>query len=98
MPTPFAALEARVNAAVFAHLANATADFGGGVVVDGVFDNAYAIAFDALAGTAPMFRCEAPAVSSVTVGQGVSIGGVGYEVVDLQPDGAGVVRMILEKV
>jgi hypothetical protein len=96
MVAPFAALEARVNAAVFAKLANATADFGGGVVVAGVFDSAYADAFGLVGGAVPVFQCAAAAVSAVAVGAAVTINAVSYTVAEIEPDGAGMTRLRLK--
>lgn len=89
MAAPFAALEARVNAAVFARLANATADFGGGVMVDGVFDNPYAEAFGLVGGSWPTFAADSSALPALTEGLPLTIGAVAYKVAEAHPDGAG---------
>lgn len=96
MPTPFAALEARVNAAACARLANASADFGGGAVVDGIFDNAYASA-DMMAGTEPVFQAETASVSAVTRGSAITINGTAYLVRIREDDGTGWTVLLLEK-
>ena len=96
MSAPFAALEARVNADVIKHLANAVADFGYGVTVDGIFDNAY---LDALgfSGATPVFNCISSAVSGVAQGDAVAIGGINYTVIRIEPDGIGMTRLVLQE-
>jgi hypothetical protein len=71
MPTPFAALEARLNTAVFAHLANASADFGGGVVVDGIFDTDPADAFGVVSGH--QMRLRVPRTGLGTLARGATV-------------------------
>ena len=95
MPAPFAALEARINAAVAQHLANATADFGGGVLVDVIFDNAYISPFG-MDGTSPAIQCAAADVAAVVRGTGVTVNAVNYKAVRKESDGAGWTTVILE--
>ena len=96
MSAPFAALEARVNADVIKHLANAVADLGYGVTVEGIFDNAY---LDALgfSGATPVFNCISSAVSGVAQGDAVAIGGINYTVIRIEPDGIGMMRLVLQE-
>jgi hypothetical protein len=96
MAAPFAALETRLNAAVVAHLANAEADFGGGVVVAGEFSNGYAAALG-VAGTNPGFLGQSTDLAAVTRGSTVTISGTTYTVVAIEPDGTGMTRLDLEK-
>lgn len=97
MPTPFAALEQRINAAVERHLANREADFGGAVgVVAGIFRNEYAESFG-IAGSGPVFECDAARVAGVAAGASVTIGGIAYTVAAVRPDGSGMVTFTLEE-
>lgn len=85
MPQPFAALESKVNASVFKHLANAEAAFtpaGGGaaIVVDVIFDVAQAVV-DPETGvvvTRPGLSMPGAAVPGIAQGYGVLIAGVDY--------------------
>lgn len=95
MSTPFAALEARLATACFTHLANATADLGGGVTVAGMFSNAYAEAFDLVGGSAPAFKGPSAGLDGLTRGSTLSIGGVNYAVAVKQPNGRGETLLIL---
>lgn len=96
MAAPFAAVEARINAAVVRHLANATAIFGGGAQVDGGFGNAYAEALG-VSGSRPVFGALTSALSGVVVGNPVTISGIGYVVAEIHPDGTGMTQLVLEK-
>jgi hypothetical protein len=96
MPTPFAAIEARINAAVTSHLANATADFGGGVVVEGMLDAAYTDAMG-MAGTRPRLRIIASTVPADAEGAAITIGGNGYTVETVRPDGYGMLELYLNE-
>lgn len=95
MATPFAALEARVNAAVDQHLANATADFGGGVTVDGLFSMAF-VEQQGVEGLRPVFNVSAAALPAVSHSTTVTINAVAYRVVGIQPD-AGRTTLLLER-
>lgn len=96
MASPFAAHEARINAAVVKHLSNATADFWFGITVDGIFDNAY---LDALgfSGATPVFNCISSAVVSAAQGDAVVISGVNYTISRIEPDGVGMTRLVLQE-
>lgn len=99
MAAPFAALEARVNRAVFARLSNAATTLAG-LPVDGIFDKSYELASGGLAGmasTAPVFTLPTSAVPINPVGRALVISGVAYTVVEHQPDGTGVSLLLLEK-
>jgi hypothetical protein len=95
MASPFAAHEARINAAVVKHLSNATADFGFGITVDGIFDNDYASTF-AIDGTSPAFQCETASVAAVVRGTEITVNGVNYKAVRKESDGTGWTTVILE--
>lgn len=93
----FAALEASVNHAVMAHLANAAATLNG-VEVAGVFDNAYH-AGDigiGMASTQPAFTTLTDNVVGEAVGQLLVVNGIGYYVAAHEPDGTGMSVLLLE--
>lgn len=96
MSAPFAALEARVNAAVIAHCANAVADFGAGVTVEGVFQREYQESLG-VAGNKPVFSALLASLPSITFGSTVcSINGAEYVVAESHPDGTGNTLLVLE--
>ena len=96
MVAPFAAIEARINAAAFAHVANATADFGAGLTVDGIFNNGYAESFGLVSGSKPSITLPRAPVSAIVEGASVSINSVAYTVATIENDGAGARVMHLE--
>jgi hypothetical protein len=96
MTARFAALEARVNAAVASHLANATADLGGGVLVDGEFGDDYAEVLG-MTGSVPTFRGLTSALVGVAGGSAMTINSIAYTVTSAQPDGAGMTRLLLQE-
>lgn len=96
MPIPFAAHEARINAAVDQHLANATADFGGGVTVDGTFDSDYDDPLGIVAGQRMVFSAGDAVLSSISVGTSVTINNTAYMVAEVQREGSGRTRLILK--
>ena len=95
MSTPFAALEARANAAVLGRLCNAVAVVDG-VDVPVIFEKPYAAPFGGEADAAAP-ECTGPAagLGALERGDALSIGGVSYEVLTAEPDGLGLVRLIL---
>lgn len=95
MPTPFAVHQAEVNATVFADMADATADFGGGVVVDGIFAEEFVEQLG-VEGLRPTFTALASALPAVSHGTAVTINSVAYTVIGIQPD-AGAKMLILER-
>ncbi len=97
MAATFAAVESRINSAVIRHIANVTADFGGGLLVDGVFDATYANALG-IGGTQPVLLCKAGEVTSVTRGDVVTLNGEAFSVAEKKPDGTGMVTLVLESV
>lgn len=96
MSAPFAAIEARVNAVTHAKLANVTATINY-MPVDGIFDEHYAVAFNVSEGTRPVLQCIASAVYGDMKGAPAEVNGVEYTVVEVQPDGTGMVLLVLEK-
>lgn len=93
----FADLEARMNAAISSSLSNVEADIDG-VLVPGIFRNAYAEEFGGLAsGRSPVFACLESDVPELTQGAEVIIGDITYTAVSLEPDGAGWVTCLLRK-
>ena len=79
------------------------ADFGvaatvDGVAVTGIFDNDYGDPLGLVAGSRPVLQVIASAVPSVDLGDAVTIGALSYTVAEIQPDGTGMTRLVLEKV
>ena len=76
MATPFADIQARIASAVTRHLADATADFGGGVLVDGQFREPYSEVFAGMvSGSQPTFEAQTGDLSGVAVGAGLTVKG-----------------------
>lgn len=96
MTAPFAAIEARINAAAFAHVANATADFGAGHTASGIYSNGYAEAFGMVTGSSPSISLPAGDVATVSIGASLTINAIAYLVAEKRPDGSGSVLLILE--
>lgn len=101
MQAPFAALEERANAAVFARLSNAEAIFDDCTVL-GVFDYHYDLLTPNASGVAagqPVFvlpTADAPKPPLGLTGSVLSINGRMYRVVANEPDGTGLTRLHLE--
>lgn len=93
--TPFAEMTAAMNNAIVEFLADAEADFGGGVVVPGLFNTPPAEVFGMVTGSRPSFQATASALSGVTTGAALSINGVAYLVVEQVSD-HGLTRLVLE--
>ena len=77
------------------------ADFGIDAVVDGVtvralFDNGSVDAFGIVAGTAPILLTASAGISSAAVGDAVTANSVAYTITDIQPDGTGMSRLLLD--
>jgi hypothetical protein len=96
MAAPFAAIESRINEAATKHLANVTADFGSGLLVESIFDNGYQESLGLVAGTAPQLLCRAASIASVNRGASVTVNGSTYTVAEIHADGIGMKRLILE--
>lgn len=80
-----------------------TSDFGvaalwkGATSVNGIFDAAYADPLGVAEGSKPAFTCEAAAVTGVKHGDTMIINATTYKVRGVQPDGTGVVVIVLEE-
>ena len=99
MPAPFAALESRVNNAVFARLANTQAQLNGGAAVPVIFDDLYAMGAVGVSGistSAPVLTVATANVPANPVGKTASVNAVSYLIAEHQPDGTGVSRLLLE--
>jgi hypothetical protein len=100
MPAPFAALQTRINAAVFRRLANALATING-AQTDVIFDNGYAlgnVGAIGMASTEPTITLPTASVPASPKGKPVVVGGVSYIIATHEPDGAGVSVLGLERV
>ena len=98
MSAPFAAFEARANQAVFARLANTSATVAG-VVVEGIFDNAYQLGSVGQAGfasTQPVLTTATSGLPTDPVGQLAVVNGKNYTVAAHEPDGTGLSVLMLE--
>lgn len=96
MANPFAAIEASINQRALGMLANADADFGGGLVVSGIFDAAPIVSFD-VQSNSPQFQCLESLVSSVVRGAAVAINGTNFTIQNKTPDKTGWVTFDLLK-
>lgn len=94
MPTPFAALETRVNTATTAMLANAVATISG-QPIDGVFSKAF-VEDGGVESVRPVFIARTAVFPAISHGLPVVIFGVNYTVIGNQPDN-GVTTLILER-
>lgn len=94
MVNPFAALQTRLNSAQIKHLADKTLLVGGNEVT-GIFNNNYVDPFN-VETMATMFFCKVSDVEYVKHEDIVIDGLKVYMVRGVQPDGNGMVRLILE--
>lgn len=98
MPAAFAALEARVNAAVLSRLSNAVASVGG-EDVPVIFERPYAGPFEgAVDASAPTCTGPSSAFGVLERDDPIVIDGVAYEIETAEPDGAGMVNLTLRTV
>lgn len=96
MPTPFASIEARVNAAVFAHLPNAVASWvpAGSVAApvdaDVIFDEAAdaGVEFETIV-RAPTLLVQDTAWPGLGEGDAIAVGAKAYKVRTAEPVGDG---------
>ncbi len=77
-------------------------DFGipaivGGVALTALFDDEYAAALDAVAGSTPVLMVQTASVPAVALGAAVVADSTNYTVVGIQPDGTGITRLILQE-
>ena len=99
MAAHFAALENRLNTAVFAHLANTQATVDG-IAVDAIYDSPYSlgtVGVYGMATSASMLTLPTAQVPEAYVGKSVVLKGVPYTIAEHQPDGSGISRLFLEK-
>jgi len=94
----FAALETRLNRAVFARLANVDAviDFE---TVPAIFDSAYTLASVGpygMASSQPMLTLATADVPATPVGKPAVVNDIAYTIAAHEPDGTGVSRLLLE--
>ena len=113
MAAPFAALESRLNSAVFSRLANVETTLAG-QVVRGIFDNAYQLADvggAGMASTQPTLTLPTAQIPPVVIDWfrhyaepfdpadlHMQIAGATYKAVAHEPDGTGVSLLLLERV
>jgi hypothetical protein len=67
-----------------------------GVTFSAVFDAEHSVGLD-VAGVRPMLTCPAADVAGVSVGAAATVRGQAYTVREIQPDGTGVVALMLER-
>lgn len=95
---PFASLESRLNASVFARLSNVVA-LVNGIQVAGVFSNGYAagsVGAFGMATSGPMIELPTVSVPANPEGLQVIAHGQQYTIAEHQPDGSGISRLMLE--
>lgn len=97
MTATFAAVQQRIASATQKHLADATADFGSGVTVDGLFRLPYGEAFGLVAGNSPSFEAPSGDLSGIARGASVTINATAYKVAEIKPDGQGMTLLVLEE-
>jgi hypothetical protein len=99
MGTPFAALESALNTGALAALANATLIWGG-YRADGLFQAAYADTLG-IGNARPAFRCLSASMPDLAQGESVSVdygtASTTYTVSAIEPDGTGLIQIILER-
>jgi len=100
MAATFAALENRLNQAVFSRLSNADATLNA-VAVTGIFDNGFAlgsVGHFGMASTQPSLTTSTANVPANPIGMPVVVGATAYLVAAHEPDGTGMSRLLLEAV
>lgn len=78
-----------------------TDDFGSeatwnATTVDGIFGHAY-VEIEGLASERPLFLCVESDVSSIDYGDAFVTNSTNYTVADIQPDGTGLVLLVLQE-
>ena len=73
------------------------AELGDGNTIDGILDEEYAEALG-IAGTAPVFLCRSADVEELALVENdtLAIGGTVYEIANIEPDGTGMTKLVLE--
>jgi hypothetical protein len=74
------------------------AELEDGATIDGILDEEYAEALG-IAGSAPVFLCRSADVAELTLLENdrLTIGGTVYEVANIEPDGTGMTKLVLER-
>ena len=103
MPASFAALESRVNRAVMKTLSNRTVIFtpAGGPARElaGIFDADYARMLEELVtSSTPAMTFATESVEDATRGAELTFDSTSWEVVEVEPDGAGLTVLRLRKI
>ncbi len=76
------------------------ATYNGTTTVNGIFDDEYfevGIGTPGVEGSQPSFICRAADVSAAVQGDTLLIGSTTYTVVNVQPDGTGMIRLVLRE-
>ena len=98
MSNPFAAIEQSLNRASLGAVRNAVLAWGS-LSARGVFGNEYTEILG-MANTQPTFRCMASDLAGMTTGQTVTVDyadtATDYTVRAVEPDGTGLLRLVLE--
>lgn len=98
MATAFAALQDRLNGAVFARLSNAEATLPGGAQVAIIFDNGYVQALGGMAESSmPSCQIASTDAAALVQGSAITISAVAYQVKEVHPDGTGITTLVLER-
>lgn len=99
MTARFAALEARVNRAVFSHLGNTAPTLAGVAIAGAIFDAEYQLQdlASGIMSSAPVLTLASADVPANVVGASVVVGAVVYKVVEPMPDGTGITLLRLRK-
>ena len=92
----FSNIEQRINLAAIAKLSNADADFGGGVLVSGIFNSVPVLSYDVQSNN-PRFECLEASISTVSVGVPVTIRTVSYSIQNIEFNGAGMAVLDLAR-
>lgn len=76
-----------------------TPDGGSPSTVNGIFDNEYFDDFGevGLESSQPAFHCDAADVSGVAQGDALQVNSVNFEIVNVRPDGTGLVTLVLQE-
>jgi len=102
MLAPFAAIEQRVNDATMRRLSNAvataTTKFGEVLTLPVIFDNGYESALNGFAeSSGPSALAQSALVQDLAHGSLIEISARTWAIVEIQPDGTGMTRLLLEK-
>jgi hypothetical protein len=102
MLAPFAAIEQRVNDATMRRLSNAqataTMKFGEVLTLPVIFDNGYEPALGGFAeSSGPTALVQSALVQDLVHGSQIEISARTWAIVEIQPDGTGMTRLVLEK-